>query len=330
MNNIASPDLTVVLTFHSYYQLYHTLAGTLPPPVNDTPEALAARTHAAMDKVAAMLPTNANEAELAAQCVAMRAQADHVLRALRKHEGDIAVEMKLNAQYNAMVRTSSAVLGRLQRTQAIRHKREADGAALKADESTQYVVTRWMQQAMEAGPVPAAPTAERAAPAPAAELPAPGSDPVPIAQPPVPSVAAAPAPELAAAPPPDLAAAPPPAAALTLPPVSVLPPVSAPVAACLPAAIAPGLRATPEPAAGPPRSGPMASPAEADEPPRDLPTEAERYAVVYPRRAQEIRRYGGLPPDCTFGPPDDELMRAIINGSSPALRALDGPNPAAD
>jgi len=322
MNNIAPPDLALVLTFHSYYQLFHTLAGTLPPPVNDTPEALAARTHAAMDKVAAMLPTNANEAELAAQCVAMRAQADHVLRALRKHEGDLAVETKLNAQYNAMVRTSSAVLGRLQRTQAIRHKREADGAALKADESTQYVVTRWMQQAMEAGPVPAAPTAERAAPAPAGEPPTPGSDPVPIAQPPAPAPAAAPAP--------DLSAAPPPAAALTLPPLSVLPPVSAPVAACLPGTSTPAPIATPEPAAGPPRSGPMASPAEADEPPRDLPTEAERYAVVYPRRAQEIRRYGGLPPDCTFGPPDDELMRAIINGSSPALRALDGPNPAAD
>jgi len=290
------PDLTLVLPFHSYYQLYHTLAGTLPPPVNDTPEALAARTHAAMDKVAAMLPTNANEADLAAQCVAMRAQADHVLRALRKHEGDIAVEMKLNAQYNAMVRTSSAVLGRLQRTQAIRYKREADGAALKADESTQYVVVRYMQQAMEAGPAPAAP-AGQAAPAPAAEPPAP----VPAA------IAPKPASALAAAPPP----APAPAADTPPPAPIAAPAAPAPVVATPPHCSAPAL-------------------AETAEQPPDLAAEAERYAILYPRRARQIRRLGGLPDDCDFGPPEPELVPFIVNGNSPALRALDAASVAAE
>jgi hypothetical protein len=70
----------------------------------------------------------------------------------------------------------------------------------------------------------------------------------------------------------------------------------------------------------------MAAQAEPDEPPRHLPTEAEHYALVYPRRAREIRHHGGLPPDCSFGPPDDDLVRAIVNGRSPTLRALDGPN----
>ncbi|HVC60698.1 MAG TPA: hypothetical protein VND19_10100, partial [Acetobacteraceae bacterium] len=56
----------------AHYQLVHALTAVLPPPVNDTPEALLARNDAAIDAVAAMLPTNANEAGFAAQCVAAR------------------------------------------------------------------------------------------------------------------------------------------------------------------------------------------------------------------------------------------------------------------
>ncbi len=300
MDNIAQTDLA--LPFHAYYQLFHTLAAILPPPVDDTPEALSARTHAAMDKVAAMLPTNANEADLAAQCVAMRAQAEHVLRRLRKHEGDITAEMKLNAQYNAMVRTSLAVLGRLQRTQAIRHKREANDATLKADEWMQHVVARSMQQAMDAGPAPAALAGQAA---PAAEPPAPASEPAPVAPPPTPALAEAPSPAAEAAP--------------------ALPaPMSALVTAGLPAP------ATPEQAAAPRRSRRMAAPAEANEPPRDLAAEADYYAVIYPNRAREIRYHGGLPPNCSYGPPDDDLLRALVTSTSPTLRALDGMSAAAD
>jgi hypothetical protein len=60
-------------------------------------------------------------------------------------------------------------------------------------------------------------------------------------------------------------------------------------------------------------------------PPRDLAAEADYYAIVYPNRAQPIRRCGGLPPDYDFGPPDEDLVRAIVTGASPVLRALDGP-----
>jgi hypothetical protein len=120
------PDLSTRL----YYQLVYTLTDLLPPPLDDTPAGLRARNHAAIAKVAALLPVNANEADLAAQCIAARAQADEMLRLLRQHAGDIGLVMRLNAQYGSMVRTSLSVHARLMRVQALRHKRETiDGAA---------------------------------------------------------------------------------------------------------------------------------------------------------------------------------------------------------
>jgi hypothetical protein len=58
-----------------YYQLVYTLTGLSPPPLDDTPEAMRTINHAAVAKVAALLPVNANEADLAsfarsvAQCI---------------------------------------------------------------------------------------------------------------------------------------------------------------------------------------------------------------------------------------------------------------------
>jgi hypothetical protein len=52
-------------------------------------------------------------------------------------------------------------------------------------------------------------------------------------------------------------------------------------------------------------------------------TEAEQYAVIYPDRAARIRAAGGLPADATFGPPEPRLVRAIVEGTSPILLALD-------
>ena len=45
-----------------HYQIVYTLTDLLPPPLDDSPEALRARNHAAIAKVAALLPVNANEA----------------------------------------------------------------------------------------------------------------------------------------------------------------------------------------------------------------------------------------------------------------------------
>jgi hypothetical protein len=69
--------------------------------------------------------------------------------------------------------------------------------------------------------------------------------------------------------------------------------------------------------------------AEAEAPVRDLAEEADFYAITYPRRALLIRQRGGPPPGCDFGPPDPLLVRAIVTGNSPTLRALDAPAAAA-
>ncbi|MEJ0015343.1 MAG: hypothetical protein WDN25_02050 [Acetobacteraceae bacterium] len=52
-------------------------------------------------------------------------------------------------------------------------------------------------------------------------------------------------------------------------------------------------------------------------------TEAEQYAVTYPRRAAQIRALGGVPDRCAFGPPSAALVQAIVGGTSPILLELD-------
>jgi len=51
--------------------------------------------------------------------------------------------------------------------------------------------------------------------------------------------------------------------------------------------------------------------------------EAEHYAILYPKRAAEIRYHGGLPPNATYGPPDLKLMLQIISSTSPILQKID-------
>jgi hypothetical protein len=50
---------------------------------------------------------------------------------------------------------------------------------------------------------------------------------------------------------------------------------------------------------------------------------AEQYAVMYPRRAAEIRAYGGVPPTATYGPPEPETVRALIASTSPIVQQID-------
>ncbi len=105
------------------YQLVHTLTGLVPPPIDDSPEALRARNQAVIAKVAALLPVNANELDLAVQCIAARARAEEMMRLTRQHAADISLVMRLNAQYSSMIRTSLSIHGRLMRVQAARRKR---------------------------------------------------------------------------------------------------------------------------------------------------------------------------------------------------------------
>src|ERR1700760_3925511 len=105
METSRPPRPAINLSAPLYCQLVCTLTSLLPPPLDDTQEGLAARNHAAVAKVAALLPVNANELDLAAHCIAARAQAEEMLRLLRQHADDIALVMRLNAQYGSMLRT---------------------------------------------------------------------------------------------------------------------------------------------------------------------------------------------------------------------------------
>src|ERR1700744_74087 len=104
METASPPQPAIDLSAPLYCQLVYTLTGLLPPPLDDSPEGLHDRNHAASAKVAALLPVNANEADLAAQCIAARAQAEEMLRLLRQNADDIGLVMRLNAQYGSMLR----------------------------------------------------------------------------------------------------------------------------------------------------------------------------------------------------------------------------------
>lgn len=87
------------------------------------------------------------------------------------------------------------------------------------------------------------------------------------------------------------------------------------------------LTGMPQPIQAPPPVEPEPPPIVQPDP-LDLPrTEplaaAEEYAVLYPRRAALIRRLGRVPEDVSFGPPDDDLVRALVTGRSPVLQALE-------
>lgn len=145
------------LPAQAYRHLIHTLIALLPPPIEDTPEATLTRNHAAIARIAALAPVNANEAELAAQCIAARAQAEDVLRLIRLHANDINLVIKLNAQYSAMVRASLAVHNRLLRDQQQRYKRETTHSAADQDQWTHHIAEQSMLSALP--PEPAIPQA---------------------------------------------------------------------------------------------------------------------------------------------------------------------------
>lgn len=80
----------------------------------------------------------------------------------------------------------------------------------------------------------------------------------------------------------------------------------------------------PEPEPAPPASPEPPEPSDQPQPPAfEAMSEAEQYAVLYPDRAARIRAARGLPQPLTFGPPEPELVAAIVHGTSPVLRALD-------
>jgi hypothetical protein len=149
METSTPPPPSTNLSTQLYLQLVYTLTDLLPPPLDGSPGALRARNHAAIAKVASMLPINANEADLAAQSIAAqsiaaRAQAEDILRLLRENADDLALIIRLNAQYTSMVRTSLSAHARLMRVQAVRQKRQAIEGAANQDAWTQHVAEQSM------------------------------------------------------------------------------------------------------------------------------------------------------------------------------------------
>jgi hypothetical protein len=207
-------------------EIYAELCGALPPPTPDTPEARTARDDRAMAAVAALIPENAFEAELAVQIVAKDFHAKHALRDASRPNLTVDALNNYRNQASRMDRDSQSGVRNLLRIQAIRYKAE-DAARPAAMERAGY----WYKDSLE--------------------------------------MAGRPLPLLA-----------------------------------------------PEPADDAPKP---------NEPPRPAYEQmepAEQFAALYPQRAALIRAHGGLPPNIDFGPPDPDLVAAIVASTSTLMLNL--------
>jgi hypothetical protein len=54
-----------------------------------------------------------------------------------------------------------------------------------------------------------------------------------------------------------------------------------------------------------------------------LVADAGRVAIYHPMRVQQIRKLGGLPPDCDYAPPPPDVLHEIIHGTGSNLRWAD-------
>ncbi len=82
--------------------------------------------------------------------------------------------------------------------------------------------------------------------------------------------------------------------------------------------------ANPEPAPKqPPRAPAVAEPQRTQ---ADIEADAKLYAAMYPDRVRRIRAARGLPPDLDFGPPEPEIVAALLHaaGVSPRVTRYNG------
>ena len=149
-----------------YYQLVYTLMDLLPPPLDDTAAALRARNLTAIAKIASLAPVNADEADIAAHCIASRAQAEEMLRLVRKNDHHPELVVKLNRQYASTMRLWLSVHARLRRVQAERRKRDGNAATENEDAWARYIAERSMLEVVLAQPgaEPAEPVRPQQAP----------------------------------------------------------------------------------------------------------------------------------------------------------------------
>jgi hypothetical protein len=246
-------DLAHRLPADAYYHLVRTLLLTLPPPPTDAPEDMIRRNHAAIARIAALVPANAAEADVAAQYVAASEQWKDCLRLAQLPDTKPDWAAKCRAQASSMMRQANSALRLLLRLQEARRKLEADPAACDRLAWTEHCALGLMAEALPGQPQNTA-------------------EPIDDLAPPPPSPAAT------------------------------------------------------EPSASPANVPPASAPAKPD-PLRDAVPDsvaaAEEYAALYPERAALIRRIGRLPHDVAFGPPEDDLVQALVAARTPALAALD-------
>jgi hypothetical protein len=170
-------DPLAYLTKSAFYVIAHDLRGLLPPPPIDTPENTARRDIAAIGRVAALLPANANEANLATQSVAAEAHGLFCQRLASEHADEPKIVLQCEAQSSSMMRQARAWRSLLLRVQAARESLEQNPEARAAAAQTEQRALRLMTEAL-AMPVPAPSrppppaTPPTAAPQPAAPQPA--------------------------------------------------------------------------------------------------------------------------------------------------------------
>ena len=239
MTQTSAPYPTYLRNREAYQHLVYTLSASLPPPPDDSPERLRQRDQAAIAQVAALCPTNAVEAALAAQSVATNAQGMECLRLASHPQTDLAMGLKCLAQAASMMRQSHNGLNALRRLQAARVKRDANATTASAAAWSEHMAAASMTDNLT--------TMEQ-----------------------------------------------------EIPPI---PP------------------AIPDPPTSEPRT-PDVEPPDGETPDGEIPDVA-LYEALYPQRAALIRRHGGVPPDSTFGPPDEAMVRALIATPSPGLKTRD-------
>ena len=149
-----------------YYQITHTLRGQLPDPATNTPEALALRDFAAIAHVASLQPVSAEEANVAALCVACDAQALQSLREAREHPDDIDVRMQCVAQSASMMRQAKSWRLYLLRLQTGRQLRDANPTATEIASAIEQRALAHMAEALAQAPPPEPSAPPAAAPQP--------------------------------------------------------------------------------------------------------------------------------------------------------------------
>jgi hypothetical protein len=178
MDNISPPDppdLALVLPRDVFYQLIHTVRGVVAP-VSDSPDDIIRRDNDLMAKIAALLPANADEANLAAMYVIASARGIDLARTAQQHaRTDPAFALKCDAQSAKHLRQAQTTRALLLRVQAARRKLESDGVAANRAAWTEHCAIALMADALGRTPPAEPPPPE---PEPASDEAEPKHDPI--------------------------------------------------------------------------------------------------------------------------------------------------------